>query len=125
VIVDDVLIDGGADQRRWAASCPGIDACWVGVHCDRETAVARESERGDRPAGIAGRYAESVHRGVVYDIEVDTGAASVDDTLAEITRALRERWGVASGLRERSPNVLPARSALASDGRRSPAPWER
>ena len=97
----------------------------MGVRCDAATAVARESERGDRPAGIAGRYAASVHRGVDYDIEVDTSRASVDDTLEGLTRELRRRWGVGSGHRERSPDVLPARSALASDGSRSLAPWER
>jgi chloramphenicol 3-O phosphotransferase len=125
VVIDDVLIDGGADQRRWTAALAGIDAVWVGVRCDGEIAVARESARGDRPVGVAARYADCVHRGVDYDIDVDTGAASVEDTLAVIAGALLDRWGVGPSSHEPATDALPPRSAWGADGARSLAPWER
>ena len=38
----------------------------------RCVAVGRELARGDRVQGMAAKQAEPVHRGVVYDLEVDT-----------------------------------------------------
>ncbi len=125
VIIDDVLIDGGTDQRQWERSLTGIDALWVGVRCDQAVASARESERGDRPAGIAARYAERVHQGVHYDIEVSTSTASVEDTLDSVTRVVHGRWGGAPRVGERARRSLPPRSAVSPDGSRSRAPWER
>jgi chloramphenicol 3-O phosphotransferase len=125
VIIDDVLIDGGTDQHRWEASLTGIDTIWIGVRCDREVAIARESERGDRPIGVAKRYAERVHQGVNYDMDVNTSATSVEDTLDIVTRVLLERWGIALRAQERARDALPPRSALSPDSSRSLAPWER
>ena len=45
---------------------------WVGVRCAPEVAAEREIARGDRAAGMAAGQAETVHQGVVYDIEIDT-----------------------------------------------------
>ena len=45
---------------------------WVGVRCDPQIAAGREIARGDRVTGMAASQAETVHQGVVYDIEVDT-----------------------------------------------------
>jgi chloramphenicol 3-O phosphotransferase len=125
VIIDEVLIDGIAGQRTWAASLAGIDAVWVGVRCEPDIAMARESERGDRPVGIAGHYADRVHRGVDYDIDVDTSAASLEDTLSVIVGALPDRWSVTPGVRRSGREALPPRSAWRADGSRSLAPWER
>ncbi len=124
VIIDDVLVDGGADQRQWEAALTGIGTVWIGVRCDREVAVMRESERGDRPIGIAGRYTDCVHQDVTYDIEVDTSEAPVETTVHMIAVAL-ERLGIAPRSEERARDALPPRSALGPDGSRSLAPWER
>jgi chloramphenicol 3-O phosphotransferase len=42
------------------------------VHCDAAIAAGREIARGDRVTGMAASPAEMVHKGVIYDIEVDT-----------------------------------------------------
>ena len=125
VIIDEVLIDGGADQAQWEIALTGIDTVWIGIRCDREVAIARESARGDRPIGIAARYAESVHQSVHYDIEVHTSASSIVDTSDIVTRALLERWGIAPRDEQPTRDALPPRSALSPDGARSLAPWER
>jgi chloramphenicol 3-O phosphotransferase len=125
VIIDDVLIDGGTDQARWKLSLTDIETIWIGVHCDREVVIARESERGDRPVGIAERYSECVHQGVIYDIDVSTSALSVEDTVDNVKRMLRERWGVSSRAQGHVRDALPPRSALSADRSRSLAPWER
>jgi len=72
VIVDDVFLGGAASQERTRAFLVGLEVLWVGVHCDPETAAGREIARGDRTAGMAASQATLVHKGVAYDVEVDT-----------------------------------------------------
>lgn len=72
VIVDDVFLGGPASQQRWQEALDGLDVLWVGVRCDGAVAAGRELARGDRNRGMAEAQAELVHKGVVYDLEVDT-----------------------------------------------------
>jgi chloramphenicol 3-O phosphotransferase len=72
VIVDDVFLGGAGSQQRWRAVLDGLDVLWVGVRCDAEVAAGREIARGDRVRGMAAAQADLVHRGVVYDVQVDT-----------------------------------------------------
>ena len=72
VIIDDVFLGGAASQERIRAHLSGLGVLWVGVRCDPEIAVGREIARGDRVIGMAASQAEVVHKGVAYDIEVDT-----------------------------------------------------
>ncbi|MFH9392218.1 chloramphenicol phosphotransferase CPT [Streptomyces sp. NPDC017556] len=72
VIVDDVFLGGPASQEPWRKALTGLDVLWVGVRCESSVAGAREIARGDRPRGMAAAQAEKVHRGVSYDVEVDT-----------------------------------------------------
>ncbi|OCC07657.1 Chloramphenicol 3-O phosphotransferase [Streptomyces sp. PTY087I2] len=72
VFIDDVFLGGPASQEPWRKALTGLNVLWVGVHCDLAVAEAREIARGDRPRGMAAAQAERVHRGVSYDVEVDT-----------------------------------------------------
>ncbi|MGW1469199.1 chloramphenicol phosphotransferase CPT [Streptomyces sp. NPDC002308] len=72
VIVDDVFLGGAESQAHWQKALVGLDVLWVGVRCASEVASGREIARGDRTRGMAAAQAESVHEGVVYDLEVDT-----------------------------------------------------
>lgn len=72
LIIDDVFLGGGNSQRRWMAALNDLNVVWVGVRCDVEVATGREIARGDRVRGMAAAQADVVHRGVVYDVEVDT-----------------------------------------------------
>jgi chloramphenicol 3-O phosphotransferase len=72
VIVDDVFLSGSASQERLRAGLRGLHVLWVGVRCEPGVAAAREAARADRPAGMAASQAYVVHRGVGYDVEVDT-----------------------------------------------------
>jgi chloramphenicol 3-O phosphotransferase len=72
VIVDEVFLGEAASQRRWQQALGGVDVLWVGVRCDSAVAAGREIARGDRVPGMAVAQAEAVHRGVAYDLEVDT-----------------------------------------------------
>ncbi len=89
VIVDEVFLGGAASQRRWRDALGELPVLWVGVRCDAEIAAGREIARGDRVVGMAASQAESVHRGLVYDLEVDTSHAESMDC----ARAIAARIG--------------------------------
>ncbi|WP_329117574.1 chloramphenicol phosphotransferase CPT [Streptomyces sp. NBC_01465] len=75
VVVDEVFLGGGESQARWEKELDGVRVLWVGVRCDAEVAAGREAARGDRTVGMAAAQAELVHRGVRYDLEVDSSRA--------------------------------------------------
>jgi chloramphenicol 3-O phosphotransferase len=72
IIVDDVFLGGAASQQRWQKALGGLAVLWVGVRCESAVAAGREIARGDRVQGMAASQADAVHRGVTYDVEVDT-----------------------------------------------------
>ncbi|MFJ9209612.1 putative chloramphenicol 3-O phosphotransferase [Streptomyces sp. L-9-10] len=72
VIVDEVFLGGAESQQRWRKALRDLGVLWVGVRCDSAVAAGREVARGDRVVGMAASQAAVVHRGVVYDLEVDT-----------------------------------------------------
>lgn len=72
IIIDDVFLGGAASQERARMHLAGLKVLWVGVCCAPDIAAGREIARGDRVIGMAATQAETVHQGVVYDVEVDT-----------------------------------------------------
>lgn len=60
----------------------------MGVRCAPDVASAREAARGDRTIGMAAIQAESVHRGIAYDLVVDTSATQPD----ELTRVVHAHF---------------------------------
>ena len=79
LIIDEVFLGGRASQERLAEALSDLTVLWVGVRCDPEVAAAREGERPDRIVGMARLQAEQVHKGVVYDLVVDTTRASTEE----------------------------------------------
>lgn len=86
LLVEDNFVSGPAAQRRWHEALRGLIVGWVGVHCAPDVVTAREAGRGDRIAGMAASQAESVHRGITYDLVVDTGVIDPDH-LAHVVRS--------------------------------------
>jgi chloramphenicol 3-O phosphotransferase len=93
VIVDEVFLDGTASQDRLRVALDGLQVFWVGVRCDRAIAAAREAIRDDRTdrkgdahPGMAKAQADAVHRGVRYDLEVDTTTAAAMDCARAVAR---------------------------------------
>ncbi|MFJ8625343.1 chloramphenicol phosphotransferase CPT [Kitasatospora sp. NPDC093550] len=87
IVVDEVFLGTTASQARWRAALAGLEVLWVGVRCEPAVAAAREAARGDRVAGMAAAQAEAVHRGVEYDLVVDSSRTSA----AECARAVAAR----------------------------------
>ncbi len=79
IIIDDVFLSGAESQERTRGHLDGLEVLWVGVRCAPEIATGREIARGDRVVGMAASQAEVVHKGVTYDVEVDTGTTESID----------------------------------------------
>jgi len=54
-------------------------------------AAERERVRGDRAVGMARRQAETVHRGIAYDLVVDTTHATPAQAAAIVVAAVQGR----------------------------------
>jgi chloramphenicol 3-O phosphotransferase len=91
VIIEEVLLGGGAGQRRLSALLDGLSVLWVGVRCDPAVAALREAARADRIAGMAASQALGVHDGVRYDVVVDTSTVSIEECAREVLTHLRDR----------------------------------
>ncbi|CDX34863.1 Chloramphenicol phosphotransferase family protein [Mesorhizobium plurifarium] len=74
LIVDDVMLDGEMAQCLELLSDFAVFS--VGVFAPLDVLEAREGARADRLPGLARWQFERVHKGVVYDLEVDTSALS-------------------------------------------------
>jgi chloramphenicol 3-O phosphotransferase len=89
VIVDDVI----HDRRVLMAAVEALrDApvLFVGLRLPREVAERRERERGDRGPGGAAAFYDLVHAHGVYDLELDTAAASPMECALRIKQALQD-----------------------------------
>jgi chloramphenicol 3-O phosphotransferase len=75
LIVDDVIPDAQTLEFTIDALAP-FNVLFVRVECALEVAERRERERGDRTIGIARGLAPIVHAHGLYDLTVDSAAAS-------------------------------------------------
>jgi chloramphenicol 3-O phosphotransferase len=91
VIIDEVLLGGGAAQRRLAAALDGLAVLWVGVRCDPAVAAAREAARAERVAGMAVSQAARVHEGVCYDVVIDSTTASIEECARAVLACVQRR----------------------------------
>jgi chloramphenicol 3-O phosphotransferase len=83
VVVDDVMMSRReADEYRRLLS--PFDVRLVGLFAPLAVLERREEERGDRVLGLARWQYDRVHRGVTYDLEIDTTAA----TPTEVAQAI-------------------------------------
>src|SRR5690606_821954 len=85
---NDIIMDHVLSEPWRLSDClavmTGIDVVFVGVHCPPAELRHRERRRPDRPPGTAARQLLSVHTHGIYDLEVDTGTASLEECSAEI-----------------------------------------
>jgi chloramphenicol 3-O phosphotransferase len=101
VLVDDVLVDP-AWLAGWRAELAGLDWLLVGVLAPVEVLEERERARGNRIVGEAQAQVDEIHRGIEYDLTVDTSRQSPEDCARAILSAL-EASGGARAPGSRSP----------------------
>jgi chloramphenicol 3-O phosphotransferase len=85
IVVDDVMLQDRSAEYR--ALLNAVDFRMVGVFAPLEVLGRRELARGDRAIGLARAQFDIVHKGVRYDLEVDTSAASPEKCARQVVQA--------------------------------------
>lgn len=75
LVIDHVLIDPILCKQ---ARDTLVGAFWIGVMCDVDELIRRETARGDRRVGFASGTSAVVHREMSYDLVIDTTATSTE-----------------------------------------------
>jgi chloramphenicol 3-O phosphotransferase len=88
VLADHVLV-----EQDWVKDCAqlftGLPAYLVGIRCPLDVLEQREKERRDRTLGQARLQFERAHAHRLYDFEVDTSTASVEECAQRIANYLK------------------------------------
>jgi chloramphenicol 3-O phosphotransferase len=87
LIVDDVFIDP-AWLDGWRKELAGLEWLLVGVLAPLDVLEEREQARGNRILGEARAQVDVIHRGIVYDLTVDTAVQSPEECAGAILGAL-------------------------------------
>lgn len=76
------------DQPEWYAQLRSLlqpyGVLFVGLHCPLDVLEARETARGDRPKGSAAQDFAQIHKGLTYDLDLQ----SLDGPEANAARIL-------------------------------------
>jgi len=87
LLVDDVFIEP-AWLDGWRSELTEIELLLVGVMAPLHVLEEREAARGNRIAGEARAQVDLIHRGVEYDLTVDTSLQSPEECARSILAAL-------------------------------------
>ena len=90
LIVDDVIMAAEAEEYRRLLK--GFDIMMIGVFAPLGVLEERERQRGDRMIGLARWQHERIHRGIAYDLKIDTAAASPQDCAVQIMTSLKLKY---------------------------------
>ena len=88
LVIDEVLL--GAKWEEYAELLAPFGVFLVGVFAPLDVLEARERERGDRLIGLARWQYDRVHRGMTYDLELDTSRASP----MECATLIKQKFGL-------------------------------
>jgi chloramphenicol 3-O phosphotransferase len=89
LIVDEVMTDV-TQEKEYRALLSPFDVRFVGLFAPLDVLEARERARGDREIGLARWQYDRVHRGITYDLEIDTSLA----TPSESACMIRDTFGL-------------------------------
>lgn len=83
IIIDDVSF-GKQQLDEWKEILKDFRVLWVGVNAPLAVLEQREKERGNRIQGSARGQFYKVHVDIVYDLEINTHQASIDENVQKI-----------------------------------------
>lgn len=88
-----VVVDYVMESRVWLEQCldslSGCNVYFVGVKCSLDELERREKKRGDRQIGFARWQYDRVHQYGEYDLTIDTGNLSPEESALELSELLR------------------------------------
>lgn len=89
VIIDDVSF-GKEQFDEWQKTLKDFRVLWVGVNAPLTVLEQREKDRKDRILGSARGQFQKVHADVIYDLEVDTHQATLNEVVERIKTSLAD-----------------------------------
>ena len=89
LVVDDVMI-GAAAMTQYRTLLSRFDVRFVGLFAPLDVLETRERQRGDRDIGLARWQYDRVHRGMAYDLTIDTA----DTTPLGNAQRIRDAFGL-------------------------------
>jgi chloramphenicol 3-O phosphotransferase len=87
MLVDDVFIDPSW-LNGWRADLAGLEWLLVGVHAPLPVLEERERARGDRITGESRAQFDEIHKGIDYDLTVDTDSQSPEECARAVLEAV-------------------------------------
>ncbi|XOV88530.1 MAG: chloramphenicol phosphotransferase CPT family protein [Pseudomonadota bacterium] len=97
VIIDDIILEPSF-LEDYLAVFAGLSVYFVGVMCPVAVIGERERSRPGRFPGTARGHLDVCHAHGIYDIEVDTSAASPAECASLVARHIRDQPPVAFGV---------------------------
>ncbi len=88
IIIDDVASQGIDDVKKWKKALFKYKVLYVGLTTPLSVVEMREKVRKDRILGSARAQHTQVHRGVEYDLEIDTSTTPLHTCVTLIKKAL-------------------------------------
>lgn len=89
---NNVIIDYIQYENDWMddlrEALHGIDVIWVGVTASLETIQKREKQRGTSPIGHARSHYNTVHKGMKYDLMINTDEMKPEQAADKIIEIL-------------------------------------
>tara|TARA_R110000803_G_scaffold29237_4_gene66937 strand:- start:558 stop:1115 length:558 start_codon:yes stop_codon:yes gene_type:complete len=85
LIIDTVMLDD--EWPLFESLLAEFDLHLVGIFADIDVVERRERQRGDRDIGQARWQSGRVHKGLTYDLTVDTSRVSPDEAATQIKAA--------------------------------------
>ena len=83
IIIDDVVLESD-EVNVWKETLKDFQVLWVGIKAPLAILEEREKIRGNRMVGSARAQYFTVHSGVCYDLECDTGKEPLEDVVKTI-----------------------------------------
>jgi chloramphenicol 3-O phosphotransferase len=83
-IIIDHIIERDEDQVFLLDLLKGIDVYFVALHCSLEELEWREQQRGNRHKGDARSDLSFVHKGKIYDLELNSESSRVEENVATL-----------------------------------------
>lgn len=91
---NNLIVEHIIETEEWrellAELLAPFDVFYVGIHCPLPELERREKARGDRPLGGARKDFETVHTGMVYDLELD-GTLPPEENVKRLIEAWEQR----------------------------------
>jgi chloramphenicol 3-O phosphotransferase len=86
---NNLIVEHILDTEGWHATLADLlaphDVLFVGLQVGLDELNRREITRGDRPIGMAAKDQETIHRGLRYDLELDTSHDAVENAQRVLT----------------------------------------